>query len=180
MTHAGQPMAFFDGPGGTQVPDSVIDAVARYYRDSNANAGGAFATSERSDAIVAEAHRAMADFLGAAGPDEIAFGAKDLRALHRSVGQRVTVSSGGPPRSMLIVGRIGQNHYLTRRCNRRMRRRSRFVEPDRIQAHNVEDTEIGVRVETFDVTVPDLVDAFPGDRQERRILLHDGFGLVDQ
>jgi cysteine desulfurase family protein (TIGR01976 family) len=75
LTHDGRPMAFFDGPGGTQVPDSVIDAVGRYYRESNANADGAFPTSRRSDAIVAEAHAAAADLLGASGPDEIAFGA---------------------------------------------------------------------------------------------------------
>src|SRR5271156_3514741 len=61
-----------------------------------------------------------------------------------------------------------------------MRRGSRLVEPDRIQAHDVEDAEIGARVETLDVTVPDLVDPFPGDRQQRRVLLHYGFGLVDQ
>ena len=102
MTHAGQPMAFFDGPGGTQVPDSVIDAVARYYRDSNANAGGAFATSERSDAIVAEAHRAMADFLGAAGPDEIAFGANmTTLTLHVS---RSIVATMEPGDEIIVTG----------------------------------------------------------------------------
>ena len=66
-----------------------------------------------------------------------------------------------------------------RRCHRRMRRASRLVEPDRIQAHDVEDAEIGGRVKTLDVIVPDLVDPFPGDRQQRRVLLHDGFGLMD-
>jgi len=71
----GAPLSFFDGPGGTQVPDSVIEAVADYYRTSNANHGGAFATSERSDAIAHEAHVAMADMLGAADPAEIKFGA---------------------------------------------------------------------------------------------------------
>lgn len=75
LEHDGRPMAFFDGPGGTQVPDTVIDAVAGYYRTSNANADGAFATSRRSDALLAEAHAAMADFVGAAGPAEITFGA---------------------------------------------------------------------------------------------------------
>jgi cysteine desulfurase family protein (TIGR01976 family) len=70
----GRPIAFFDGPGGTQVPGSVIDAVAAYYRESNANADGAFLTSRRSDAIVAEAHQAVADMLGAASADEIKFG----------------------------------------------------------------------------------------------------------
>jgi cysteine desulfurase family protein (TIGR01976 family) len=73
--HDGRPLAFFDGPGGTQVPDSVIDAVAGYYRTANANHGGSFATSRRSDEIAHEAHVAMADMLGAASPDEIAFGA---------------------------------------------------------------------------------------------------------
>ena len=57
-THDGRPFIYFDGPGGTQVPDVVIDAVADYYRSSNANHGGAFATSGASDVIVAEAHAA--------------------------------------------------------------------------------------------------------------------------
>ncbi|HEU5202821.1 MAG TPA: cysteine desulfurase-like protein [Candidatus Limnocylindrales bacterium] len=73
--HGERPLVFLDGPGGTQVPDTVIEAVASYYRTSNANAGGPFATSEQSDAIAAQAHAAMADFLGAADPDEITFGA---------------------------------------------------------------------------------------------------------
>ncbi len=71
----GAPVALFDGPGGTQVPDTVIEAVSDYYRASNANHGGAFLTSERSDASVGEAHAAMADLLGAASADEIKFGA---------------------------------------------------------------------------------------------------------
>jgi cysteine desulfurase family protein (TIGR01976 family) len=69
-----QPLAFFDGPGGTQVPDSVIDAIARYLRESNANAGGPFATSRATDALVEDAHGTAARFLGAT-PDEVAFGA---------------------------------------------------------------------------------------------------------
>src|SRR5258706_9768506 len=69
----GRPMAYFDGPGGTQVPASVIDAVSRYYRESNANHGGAFETSRRSDEIVEAAHQAIADLLGV-DSDEIAFG----------------------------------------------------------------------------------------------------------
>ena len=70
----GRPVALFDGPGGTQVPDTVIEAVARYYRESNANSGGSFLTSERSDAISAEAHEAAADMIGAGDPHEITFG----------------------------------------------------------------------------------------------------------
>jgi cysteine desulfurase family protein (TIGR01976 family) len=70
----GRPVAFLDGPGGTQVPQRVIDAVVAYYRDANANSGGAFTTSELTDALADEAHAAVADLLGAASPDEIKFG----------------------------------------------------------------------------------------------------------
>ncbi len=72
--HDGRPAVFLDGPGGTQVPQRVVDAVGSYLTGTNANAGGAFATSEASDAMVDEAHAAVADFLGAAGPAEIKFG----------------------------------------------------------------------------------------------------------
>ncbi len=70
----GRTVAFLDGPGGTQVPQRVIDAVSDYYLNANANSGGAFTTSELSDGIADEAHAAVADFLGAASPDEIKFG----------------------------------------------------------------------------------------------------------
>lgn len=69
----GRPAAFLDGPGGTQVPQRVIDAVTNYFLHSNANVGGAYLTSERNDAMLAEAHRAMADLLGCEA-DEVAFG----------------------------------------------------------------------------------------------------------
>ena len=71
----GRSVALFDGPGGTQVPESVIAAIVDYYRTSNANHDGPFLTSRRSDATVHEAHQAMADMLGAASADEIKFGA---------------------------------------------------------------------------------------------------------
>jgi cysteine desulfurase family protein (TIGR01976 family) len=67
-------IALFDGPGGTQCPQTVIDAVAGYLRDSNANLGGAFEASRRSDELVAEAHRVAARFLGCRS-DEAIFGA---------------------------------------------------------------------------------------------------------
>jgi cysteine desulfurase family protein (TIGR01976 family) len=73
LTQDGSPLVFFDGPGGTQVPQSVIDAVSRYYRESNANHGGPFLTSQRSDAIVDHAHAALADLLGV-DADEITLG----------------------------------------------------------------------------------------------------------
>jgi cysteine desulfurase family protein (TIGR01976 family) len=66
-------LAFFDGPGGTQVPVDVIDAIAGYLRDSNANAGGYFATSRATDAVLADARLAAAELLGATA-EEIVFG----------------------------------------------------------------------------------------------------------
>lgn len=85
----GRPLVFLDGPGGTQVPQSVIDAVSGYYREMNANEGGSFVTSQRSDAMHHEAHVAAADLLGAASPDEIVFGANMTSItfhLSRSIG----------------------------------------------------------------------------------------------
>jgi cysteine desulfurase family protein (TIGR01976 family) len=66
-------LAFLDGPGGTQVPQPVIDAMADCLRDANANLGGPFETSRRADAIVGAAHEAAARFLGAS-PAEVGFG----------------------------------------------------------------------------------------------------------
>ncbi len=67
-------LAFFDGPGGTQVPDEVIEAIATYLRESNANVGGPYETSRRTDRLVADARLAAASFLGGS-PDEVIFGA---------------------------------------------------------------------------------------------------------
>ncbi|HKN62489.1 MAG TPA: cysteine desulfurase-like protein, partial [Candidatus Acidoferrales bacterium] len=85
----GYPAAFLDGPAGTQVPQRVIEAVRDYYEQSNANTGGAFATSRRSDAMLASAHAAMADFLGCAA-DEVYFGPNMTTltfALARAIGR---------------------------------------------------------------------------------------------
>jgi cysteine desulfurase family protein (TIGR01976 family) len=67
-------LAFFDGPGGTQVPDSVIEAVSRYFRESNANVGGPYGTSIRTEALIEQAHETAARFLGA-DDETITFGA---------------------------------------------------------------------------------------------------------
>jgi cysteine desulfurase family protein (TIGR01976 family) len=91
----GHPAVFLDGPGGTQVPQRVIDAVTAYFRDMNANAGGAFTTSELSDAMSEEAHAAVADFLGAGSPDEIKFG-YNMSTLTLHIGRSIgaTLQSG--------------------------------------------------------------------------------------
>lgn len=87
----GQPAVFFDGPGGTQVTQGVIDAIRDYLIHANANTHGAFATSARSDAIIAEAHQAMADMLGCEA-DEVVFGPNMTTltfALSRSIGRSI-------------------------------------------------------------------------------------------
>jgi cysteine desulfurase family protein (TIGR01976 family) len=73
QTVNGHPAVFLDGPGGTQVPQRVIDAISNYLRHDNANTCGAYSTSRHTDAMLAEARAAMADFLHCAA-DEIVFG----------------------------------------------------------------------------------------------------------
>ncbi|MEW6239824.1 MAG: cysteine desulfurase-like protein [Chloroflexota bacterium] len=69
-----RPAIFFDNPGGTQIARHSLDRINRYLLECNANHEGAFETSRQSDAILHEAHAAMADFLNASSPDEIVFG----------------------------------------------------------------------------------------------------------
>ena len=72
--HGQEPVVYFDGPGGTQVPTAVVDAMSNYLLQHNANTHWAFPTSVETDAIIVGARSALADFLNAA-PNEIAFGA---------------------------------------------------------------------------------------------------------
>ena len=78
----GHAAAYFDGPGGTQVPQRVIDAVVDYLVRCNANAGGAFLTSRSSDQAITAARHALADFLGS-DPDEVAFGHNTTTMLYQ-------------------------------------------------------------------------------------------------
>jgi cysteine desulfurase family protein (TIGR01976 family) len=73
--HADREAVFFDGPAGSQVPESVIEAISRYLRGTNANHGGVFATAVESDALLDDAHEAAADFVGATDPSGCYFGA---------------------------------------------------------------------------------------------------------
>jgi cysteine desulfurase family protein (TIGR01976 family) len=85
----GHPVVFLDGPGGTQVPGRVIDAIAHYLTTSNANLHGAFATSARTDALVEQARSSVAAFLGC-DDDEVVFGANMTTltlAMSRSIGR---------------------------------------------------------------------------------------------
>jgi len=85
----GRPVVFFDAPGGTQVPQRVIDAISNYLATSNANTHGAFLTSQRTDEVYAAAHSAMADLFNC-DPDEVVFGANMTTltfALSRAIGR---------------------------------------------------------------------------------------------
>jgi len=100
QTVNGQPAVFLDGPGGTQVPQRVIDAISSYLAGNNANTCGAFATSRRSDTMIAEARAAMADFLHC-GSDEIVFGTNMTAltfAMSRAIGREL-----GPGDEILLT-----------------------------------------------------------------------------
>lgn len=106
----GQPVVFLDNPGGTQVPQAVIDALSAYLRQDNANRGGPFVTSQRSDALLDEAHAALADLLGAASPDEIVFGANMTTltfGLSRAIGRTLG------PGDEIIVTRLDHDANIT-------------------------------------------------------------------
>ncbi len=88
--HNGAPVAYFDGPGGTQVPQSVVNAMSDYLLHHNANTHWAYPTSIETDAALAEAREALADFLGGRS-SEIAFGANMTTLtfhLGRTLGRR--------------------------------------------------------------------------------------------
>lgn len=74
LTDGGRRRIYLDNPAGTQVPQSVVDAVSHCLLAANANLGGFFETTQAAGRIVDEAHRAMADFLGATTPEEIVIG----------------------------------------------------------------------------------------------------------
>jgi len=97
----GQPAAYLDGPGGTQVPKSVIDAMADFMRVGGSNHGGPFVTSRETDAVVVSARQAVADLFGAS-PDEIAFG-QNMTSLTLSVS-----------RALGATWMIGDNIVVTR------------------------------------------------------------------
>jgi cysteine desulfurase family protein (TIGR01976 family) len=101
---------FFDGPGGTQVPQRVIDAVSHYLATSNANRGGVFATSVETDKIITLAHRAAAELINASSPDEIVFGANmTTLTLHLSRAISRTLHPGDE----VVVTRLDHDANIT-------------------------------------------------------------------
>ena len=88
----GNPVVYLDNPAGTQVSTKVLERTAEYWRTMNANHGGVFATSARSDERLDEVRRAAAAFLNAAGPEEIVFGANMTTlafAFSRAIGREL-------------------------------------------------------------------------------------------
>src|SRR5436190_11297494 len=94
--------AYLDGAAGTQVPDSVIEAIAGAYRAGIGNQGGAFPASHRSDAIVAESRRAVADLVGG-DPDGVVFGASMTSLTYRLSG---ALAAGWAPGDEVVVSRL--------------------------------------------------------------------------
>jgi len=99
-TANGHPVAFLDGPGGTQVPQCVVDAITGYLRENNANTCGAYETSRNTDRAIADARSAMADFLGC-DSDEVVFGPNMTTltfAMSRAIGREL-----GPGDEILLT-----------------------------------------------------------------------------
>lgn len=99
----GRVPVYLDGPGGTQVPQAVIDAMVAYLSRCNANCGGAFTTSRESDALLAEAHQACADLLNAPSSDEIVFG-QNMTTLTLHVSRSLAKTWG--PGDAVVVTRL--------------------------------------------------------------------------
>ena len=97
--YEGQPVAYFDGPGGTQVPREVVDAMTDYLLHHNANTHWHFPTSLETDQLLDDARRALADFLNAA-PSEIAFG-NNMTTLAFHVGR--ALGRGWGPGDEIVV-----------------------------------------------------------------------------
>jgi len=103
ITDGGRPRIYFDNPAGTQVPMTVMNAMTDCLLNANANLGGGFETSRRADAVLADAHEAMADFLNAESAEDIVFGQNmTTLTLHvsRSIGRTMR------PGDEIIVSRM--------------------------------------------------------------------------
>ncbi len=98
-----KPVVYADGPGGTQVPTTVIEAMSGYMRRGGSNLGGPFVTSEETDSVVAGARSAVADLLGAGSPDEIVFG-QNMTSLTLSLGR--ALARTWDPGDEIVVTRL--------------------------------------------------------------------------
>lgn len=109
-TLAGRPVAYFDGPAGSQAPRCVIEAVSEYLARTNANHGGLFATSRESDALLDEAHRAAADLLGVDDPACVVFG-QNMTSLTFAVSR--SLARTWAPGDEVVVTRLDHDANVT-------------------------------------------------------------------
>jgi len=98
-----QPLVFLDGPAGTQVPNSVINAISNYYKTSNSNLHGHFILTKESDEMVAHTREKVADFLGAAGGHTISFG-QNMTTLNYSLSR--AIASGFHPGDEVVITQL--------------------------------------------------------------------------
>ncbi|MGD0612794.1 MAG: cysteine desulfurase-like protein [Anaerolineales bacterium] len=105
-----RPVVFFDNPGGTQIARQSAERIQRYLLECNANHGGAFATSQASDAVLDEAHAAMADFLNAARPEEIIFG-NNMTTLTLHISR--SLARGLNPGDEIVVTRLDHDANIS-------------------------------------------------------------------
>ncbi len=104
------PVVFFDNPGGTQIAQASLERVTAYLTQHNANHGGAFATSQRSDAVLEEAHAAMADLINARQPEEIIFGA-NMTTLTLQISR--SIARDWQPGDEIVVTRLDHDANIT-------------------------------------------------------------------
>lgn len=109
-TTGGLPVAFFDGPSGSQVPQRVIDAVGSYLGQTNANRGGLYATARESDELLESAHATVAQFLGTTQPESVIFGA-NMTTLTFAVSR--AISQNWRPGDEVIVTRLDHDANVT-------------------------------------------------------------------
>jgi cysteine desulfurase family protein (TIGR01976 family) len=107
---AGRPAVFFDGPAGSQVPLSVVDAMSRNMLEANANTGGCFATSIAAGRALEAAHASVAGFMGAADPGEVVFG-PNMTTLTLALARAMTREWG--PGDEIVVSRMEHDANYT-------------------------------------------------------------------
>lgn len=105
-----RPAIFFDNPGGTQIAQSSLDRMTAYLVQNNANHEGAFPTSQQSDAILDEAHAAMADFYNAARPQEVIFG-NNMTTLTLHISR--SIARAWNPGDTIVVTRLDHDANIT-------------------------------------------------------------------
>ena len=106
----GRPAVYLDGPAGSQVPRQVAEAVSNYLIRTNANHGGAFTTARESDALLDEAHRAVADLIGTPDPDLVAFG-PNMTTLTFAISR--ALARGWKPGDEIVVTRLDHDANVT-------------------------------------------------------------------